>query len=672
MRLAFMISSFAFGAALCASSFAEPIVDRYGQYLKEDWQGKIKSDDDLKADAQREAPLLKISSFDSALFDSYGGVKGIGGFEAKGVFYIAKLDGRFFFVTPDGNPYFMVGVDAVGWTEGGYSTPLFENDAPRDVFQELPVKGEFPDAYQGRKVNFLTANLQRKYGADYKRVAAEVVRKRLLLWGFNSTAKWGWGTTVPGFPYIEDCTFKSVKRFGGISRFIDPFDSGFQTAIEEDIQKVVAKRGSDKMLLAYSFENENGWGDEYAPQLLRTDNGFAARTAFVDFLIDRNGGNLKAVADLLGAASSTSREALLAATLSGDKVSKDDASAFMAKASARYHEILRDSLRKYDSKHLLTGASHCAHQSPSWIYAALPFVDFISFNEYMIDSKWIGEHLAALQKADRPYIVTEYSFVQDRRGMRFYNSRNTMRTEAARGLAYRYDSELNASRPLCMGLGYFIFFDQPLTMRSLPNGECCNFGIVNQADQPYWDMVAEVEKSNARLFDVHLGKLQPWKVETKKLLGSVNADKLTEIFIPGSTAESVVLDTYRPEYFNGEGYRLKVDEMDAIENGVIQAGTAFAGEGRSFSGFHLSVYLWNEEPNKDISKWFPVEESRDGLSFTRVETQFVKTTPGEFDEYALSPKETLKNGTHYLRISFLVQHPGKSWENQIGRIVLEK
>ncbi|HEX2951156.1 MAG TPA: sugar-binding protein, partial [Armatimonadota bacterium] len=121
----------------------------------------------------------------------------------------------------------------------------------------------------------------------------------------------------------------------------------------------------------------------------------------------------------------------------------------------------------------------------------------------------INSHMSTYRQLDKPLMILEYSFVVKGRGMRLYNTNNTVMTQQQRGLGYRLFTEQLAANPLVVGFGWFIYYDQPVTMRSLPSGENFNFGLVNQCDQPYDDMITEVKKSNTRLFAIHQGTRKP-------------------------------------------------------------------------------------------------------------------------------------------------------------------
>ena len=225
-------------------------VDRYGQYTGEDWPGKVTCDEQLRAEAAREWPLIRDAGFDPARFDRFGGRLDAGDFEATGRFRKKKIDGRWWLITPEGHRCFIIGCDAVGYREGGYSSPLKEPDgSARQGFLELPDLKRVPDGISGGKVNFLAANLEKKYGPGYYEKSKEVNRRRLIAWGFNSTAKWGWGETF-GLPYVEDWTFRTVKRLP--RRRIDIYDPGFAAAAGKEVAALTARRRDDPMLIAYS------------------------------------------------------------------------------------------------------------------------------------------------------------------------------------------------------------------------------------------------------------------------------------------------------------------------------------------------------------------------------------------------------------------------------------
>lgn len=658
------------------SAFAAPFVpavDRYGQYTGEEWPGKVTSDDQLRAEAAREWPLIRDAAFDPEKFDRFGGRIDAGKFEATGRFYTKKIDGRHWLITPEGHRYFIIGCDAVGYREGGYSSPLKNPDgSARSGFAELPDPRRVPDGFPGgRKVNLLAANLEKKYGPGYYEKSKEVNRRRLISWGFNSTAKWGWGETFD-LPYVEDWSFLSVKRLP--RRRIDVYDPGFAAAVEKEVAALVARRRNDPMLIAYASENENGWEYRDISDLTAADPEVASKQALVDFLIRRHGEEKAAGLFHL----SGGRKAMLS---NREKVSlpAKDAEDFIRETSRYYHRIVRDLFRRYDPDHLWFGASHCRGQADAWIFAAAEFTDAVMLNEYDIFGRWTTQQLMpTLRKLDKPIFITEYSFVCDQRGLRPYNSVNTVRDQRARGLGYRHYTELMASEPLCIGFGYFIFFDQPVMMRSLPMGESFNFGLVDGTDRPYDEMIAEVKKSNVWLEAVHAGDMAPFQLENpSELLFNRTQLALLPDFLPGSCSQFISVDSSNSvEYFGGCPARLKIDESRVVfeqnNDGRYPVGTIYAGDNSGFSGVKADLYFWLKLRGQDLNDYYLLEGSPDNRDFSPLPLRFELIRRGEFDHYVMRNAEPIPARMRYLRIVLKAPVPSQSWANQIANIVVER
>ena len=112
--------------ACCALS-AAPKVDRYGQSAAENWPGKITRDAQMRAELERESAELADVKPDMERFDRFGGVKTGKPLAATGFFRVQKIDGRWWLVTPEGNPFYLKGVDAVPYTERGYFTAAHDS-----------------------------------------------------------------------------------------------------------------------------------------------------------------------------------------------------------------------------------------------------------------------------------------------------------------------------------------------------------------------------------------------------------------------------------------------------------------------------------------------------------------------------------------------------------------
>ena len=663
-------------ALACAAATvlqAGPAADRYGQCTGEEWPGKIASDDQFRADAAKEWALIKDAKRDPAKFDRYGGAIEAKAYRATGFFRLEKIAGRWWFITPEGHRFFLIGLDAVGWNEGGYGTPLTENGRPRPEFGPLPDREKYPEAYlRSGRVNFLGANLKIKYGPEFERKLDDVLRRRLLAWGFNSTAKWGWGKKLDGIPYFEDADIKGAIKYDKKFRWIDMYDPEFAAKADAAAREVCARRKGDPDLIAYACENENGWSWNGIRFMLgETNPDLCAKRAFLDFLAKKHGGDPRKVAKLAGKPGATAAE-LMATPLTVEMFPKAEVAEFIVESSRLYHRTVRDAFRKYDPDHLFMGASHCVYQSGEWIRGAAETLDFIGVHSYALTLSWFEQYLPMMAELDKPFAVLEYSFVQQRRGLRGYGPTNTMNSEQARGLGYRLFTERIAPDPRCLGFGYFICWDQPVTQRSI-GGEAHNFGLFNQQDQPYYEMLAEVGRANSKLFELHDGKGTPFTLKSPRtLLGTPRTQKLIERFLPGTMSDAVVPDINAPDYFSGADGRLKVDEMTIKTPGTYYAGVLASGGGKPFTGFRLTVYLWKKAPDQNLEHYFTLEKSGDGKTFTPVKFKAAPGARSEFNAFTLTPAEPLGNNAKFLRIGYLVRDTAKSWAAQIADLSVEQ
>ncbi|MCY3017925.1 MAG: hypothetical protein NTW87_02685 [Planctomycetota bacterium] len=174
-----------------------PFIDAFGQYIHADWPGKTHSLEELKKHVEDEEKELKEKPGPEQ-WDQYGGWKNGPALEATGFFRVAKHEGKWWLVDPEGKLFWSHGVDCVN---SYASTPIEER---KEWFKDFP--GDQPEFksclskqyalhgyYKGRTVqcfDFGQANLMRKFGSEWKPKAAELAHRRLRSWGMNTIANW--------------------------------------------------------------------------------------------------------------------------------------------------------------------------------------------------------------------------------------------------------------------------------------------------------------------------------------------------------------------------------------------------------------------------------------------------------------------------------------------------
>ena len=83
-----------------------------------------------------------------------------------------------------------------------------------------------------------------------------------------------------------------------------------------------------------------------------------------------------------------------------------------------------------------------------------------------------------------------------------------VRTQEDRGRAYRVYLEDAAAKPWCVGVHYFILYDQSALGRF--DGECYNIGFFDVCNRPVRAAVRAARRSHERLYDVATGAAAPF------------------------------------------------------------------------------------------------------------------------------------------------------------------
>lgn len=494
------------GPALTAEQMALELkkdglmADKYGQWVYENWPGKVISDEQLQQEYANEEVALANVSLDLEKYDPYGGIKYGGQYESTGYFRLQKIDDKWWFITPDGYKFILKGVDATSIWEWGYGTPLKKADGtPRNVFEELPDPAAYAPAYvndsNGERVSFVIANVMKKYGSDFEAKWEDITKKRLIDWGFNAFSKWTKPQNIT-FPYIH-----VLQDPGSLRRLqwtYDVFDPQSESIIEAALAPQLQKAKDDNWLIGYTYDNEAGWNADIVKEVLTYKSTSPAKSSFVDFLAPRYNNDIAAVNQLLGT-STGSFDELKDISINMTKVPAADVSDYIKLASRTYFSTIKNIIRKYDTNHLFLGASIVPtwRTSLDWDSAAMEFVDAFSVDNYTNDASWISRYEAY----GKPLLNLEYTFSTTQRGLSPVNTATTVPSTADRGYAFKSFVEAQTSHPLFVGSGWFSYYDQAVTWRK--DGENFNIGLVNQQDQPYTDMIHIMKTVNAGLEKVH-------------------------------------------------------------------------------------------------------------------------------------------------------------------------
>ncbi|HGM5552606.1 TPA: beta-galactosidase [Pseudomonas putida] len=160
------------------------LVDAYGQSTRSKWPEKVSNDEQLKSAAAKEQQQLKtwLAEREKSSLDKFGGWSKGPAFKASGFFRTEKRDDRWYLVTPEGHPFYSLGVNTVSpqvnQTYVAGREYMFESLPKPDE----PLASHFGEGDNrggngadqgrgygsGRWYDFYGANLQRVYGEPCK------------------------------------------------------------------------------------------------------------------------------------------------------------------------------------------------------------------------------------------------------------------------------------------------------------------------------------------------------------------------------------------------------------------------------------------------------------------------------------------------------------------------
>jgi hypothetical protein len=505
----------------------EKIVDAYGQFSRADWPGKLTVASQFQSRrAEEEAELKLHPSLPDR--DEYGAWVSGPRLNATGFFRAEKHDGKWWLVAPDGRLFFSTGIDCVTAREGGTVVEGREN-----MFEWLPAAGDPLAAhydtaranrpvglrdihfYSGKTFNFYSANLQRKYGDDWKGKWRETALDRLRSWGVNTIANWSDPSLYGNGKVPYTVTLGIRGEVGEVSsgsdywgRMRDVFDSRFARAVDDSVRAMAQARREDPWCIGYFVDNELAWVNmrsdraRYGLALgsLAQPAGSAARQAFVDRLKARYGA-IERLNQAWGTRFASWDE--FAATPyrpEGELTPgmKEDLAAFMTEFATRYFRTIRDALKKYDPNHLYLGARFSGYTREE-VLAAAEYCDVISFNIYrprLDPAEW-----GVLDGVDKAVIIGEFHMGALDRGM-FHPGLVSTPDQAARAAMYRDYVRSVADNPLFVGCHFFKYNDEPLTGRSM-DGENYNIGFTTVTDGIYTEMVAAARAVHAEVYARH-------------------------------------------------------------------------------------------------------------------------------------------------------------------------
>ncbi|HSI87060.1 MAG: sugar-binding protein [Candidatus Methylacidiphilales bacterium] len=525
-------------------------VDRYGQSTRKDYPGKVTTDEELKADGEKERAELAMAKPNAAL-DRFGGLAGSGEkykLRATGFFRLDKVNDRHVMVTPDGNVYFQLAICGIASTDDFTTVKGREN-----IYAWLPDKSdtEFTSAWRESKpdwgiFSFYIANWIRKNGKPFTMEdwTAQAVQ-RMRSWGFNSIGAFSSNTEAMKSANIPTVSFLPLGPGNGVQHLpdkigaasvLDPFYPGTEEALDKRFAGGVASRSKDPLLIGYFLGNEQHF--ELLPKLIPSYKAskVAAKARLVDVLKEK----YKDIAAFnkawnpakpFASFDDLKEEPLFVRTDAGAA----DMKAFYEQYLEAYFSMVERVFRKHDPNHLIIGSRLTPGTTNNELAVKISgkYTDVVSINYYTFEIEKGFLTRAYEWSGKKPMIFSEWYYSTRDHGL---NGGNNVEDQEVRGKAYRNYIEQSAALPFVVGSQWFIYTDQSITGRFFEgfHGEGANTGFVDVTDRPYAQLVAAAKTSNERIYDVMLGKEKAFAFNDPRFTGQAGGRTTRTVTIPRS------------------------------------------------------------------------------------------------------------------------------------------
>jgi hypothetical protein len=444
----------------------KPVVDEFGQWIPADYPGKVKSLDQLKKEWAAEDTNLRAGDFGYCKFGGYASTKA----KATGFFRVEQVDGRWWFVDPDGHLFFSTSSTGIG--AGGGDSRLRER---ADYFMAMPPIDATPAPGRRPQTGFYAWNLSRRHGEQWTNKWIDLAIQRLESWGLNTIGNWSDSRLWDSHKKAYVVNLRGWGMETGYMGMPDVFSDEFPKTVDEAAARQCAPRKNDPYLLGYFIANEPPWPGR--------------ESLVVDIILERPPSAIQREARSFLAAGDT----------------PDRRKQFIYRAFDKYLEVINAAIRRHDPNHLNLGLRFGGGVPPAEMLRASKTFDVYSLNVYStaVNPKVMEE---IYRVTGRPIIVGEFHFGVPGRGLA--PGLVQVRDQAERGLAYRYYVEQAAAFPAFIGSSWFQWVDQPTTGRM--DGENYNIGLVDVTDRPYPDLIEAMKTTHRHLREVHAGTRPPF------------------------------------------------------------------------------------------------------------------------------------------------------------------
>jgi len=491
----------------------KPIVDKFGQWILKEWDGKVQDEKDLiKKNLDLEESVASASYPEE--WSRFGGWK-LKRFNSTGFFRTQHDGKRWWLVDPDGYAFLSTGVDCIRYGSGG---PV---DGIEDLFEWIPSgdDSDFSEAISlgknHKSMDFFVANMIRVYGKNWKNKWNSLTAGLMKKLRFNSVGNWSdiEFAKKNQIPYVLPMRGFPETKIQIYRDFPDVFAEEYQKNSEKFASQLTIYK-DDPYMVGYFLRNEPNWAFGYhnlAYEMFATNQQSKTKNEFVRWIIEKYKNNLDEL-NRLWRLKLKSMDDLKSLTFKEypSKTAYQDFYDFSMIMVKMYVDVPCNEVDKVDTNHLNLGMRY-AWLSSDLLYKAGERFDVFSINGYGINPPPTKE---ISKISGKPVMIGEFHQGAVDRALPATGIIGVL-TQDDRAKAYRNYIEQGFSRPELVGMHYFQWIDQPFYGRS--DGENYNIGVVTTNNLPYPELMKAMTLTNERIYKIASEQIQPFAVDLVKI-----------------------------------------------------------------------------------------------------------------------------------------------------------
>jgi agarase len=431
--------------------------------------------------------------------DKYGGYKGLKN-KGEGFFKIFKsADGKFWFLTPDSNAFYSVGLNYINW-DGFFCPKIGYSPYNKTCMQKYKTQERWVDE----------------------------TFKRIKQWGFNTIGAWSSESLYSkGMPYTILLHLLHIAGADWLEKYFPDIYSNYtREIINQYAKNVCSKYRDDPYLIGYFSDNEIFWQADWRGKrsIFDTYMSFepedAGKLTLVKFL-ERRYSNIHELKSVWSVKASSFSNLLEVKKMTPKNIlqANKDKNEFLGMVAYKYYSLVSEAIKTHDPNHLYLGSRFAFGVQRPVLEAASKYCDVISINFYWCTwfeifvelyhlwcknvsaLNWLGKYHKITKK---PLLITEFSYrAKDSSLPNKIGAGVVVANQEQRGIYYTNFVKRCLQKDYIIGYHWYCYYDEPHKGRAY-DYEDGNYGLVDNNDRPYEKLCSFVTRINHKVYNLRL------------------------------------------------------------------------------------------------------------------------------------------------------------------------